>query len=72
MREVDKGNACEPSHMKEAEENTLLSQAADEAEVAYYRRQVDKGNAGEPIHSNEVVVEEWYSDNELLIQYVSD
>ena len=58
--------------MKDAEEKALLSQAADEAEVAYYRRQVDKGNAGEPIHSNEVVVEEWYSDNELLIQYVSD
>ena len=71
-READKGNVCEPSHMKDAEEKALLSQAADEAEAAYYMRQADKGNAGEPIHSNEVVVEEWYSDNELLIQYVSD
>jgi hypothetical protein len=58
--------------MNEAEENTFLSQATDEAEAAYYRRQVDQGNVGEPSHSNEVVVEDWYSDDELLTQYVSD
>ena len=58
--------------MNEAEENMFLSQAADEAEAAYYRQQVDQGNAGEPRHNNEVVVEDWYSDNELLTQYVSD
>jgi hypothetical protein len=58
--------------MNEAKENTLLSQAADEAEATYYRRQVDQGNAGEASHNNEVVVEDWYSDDELLTQYVSD
>ena len=96
-READKGNACEPSHMKEAEDDTArLSElialaeaglqaeedddafftqaveAADEAEAAYYRQKVDHGNACEPSHSNRVVVEDWYSDDELLIQYVSD
>ena len=64
-------NAGEPSHINE-EENTFLSQAADEAEAAYYRRKADQGNAGEPSHSNKVVVEDWYSDDELLTQYVSD
>ena len=28
--------------------------------------------AGEPSHSNRVVVEDWYSNDELLTQYVSD
>ena len=51
---------------------TQATEAADEAEAAYYRRQTDQGNAGEPSHSNEVVVEDWYSGNELLTQYVSD
>jgi hypothetical protein len=46
--------------------------AADEAEAAYYSRQADEGNAGEPSHSNKVVVEDWYSDDELFTQYVSD
>ena len=46
--------------------------AVDEAEAAYYRRQVGQSNAGEPSHSNRVVVEDWYSDDELLTQYVSD
>ena len=54
------------------EENTFLSQAADEAKAAYYRLHADYDNAGEPSHNNEVVVEDWYSDNELLTQYVSD
>jgi len=58
--------------MNEAKENMFLSQAVDEAKAAYYRRQEDQGNAGEPSHSNEVVVEDWYSDDELLTQYVSD
>ena len=51
---------------------TQAAEAADEAEAAYYRRQADQGNAGESSHSNEVVVENWYSDNELLTQYVLD
>ena len=51
---------------------TQAAEAADEAEAAYYRRKVDQGNAGEPSHSNRVVVEEWYSDDGLLTQYVSD
>ena len=50
----------------------FLSQAADEAEAAYYRRKVDQGNASEPSHSNRVVVEDWNSDDELFTQYVSD
>ena len=51
---------------------TQAAAAADEAEAAYYRRQVGQSNTGEPSHSNRVVVEDWYSDNELLTQYVSD
>ena len=58
--------------MNEEKENALLSQAADEAEIAYYRRKADQGIAGDPSHSNRVVVEDWYSDDELLTQYVSD
>ena len=46
--------------------------AADEAEASYYRGQAGPSNAGEPSHSNRVVVEDWYSDDELLTQYVSD
>ena len=55
--------------MSQTEEDMFLTQAveaAGEAEAAYYRRQADQGNAGEPSHSNEVVVEDWYSDDELL------
>ena len=51
---------------------TQAAEAADEAEAAYYRQKADQGNAGEPSHSNRVVVEDWYSDDELLTQYVSD
>ena len=51
---------------------TQATEAAGEAEAAYYRRQVDQGNAGEPSHNNEVVLEDWYSDDKLLTQYVSD
>ena len=56
----------------EEEENTFLSQAVDEAEAAYYRRKADQDNACEPSHSNRVVVDDWYSDDKLLTQYVSD
>ena len=59
----------------EEDDDTFFTQAtetADKAEAAYYRRKVDQGNAGEPSHSNRVVVEDWYSDDELLTQYVSD
>jgi hypothetical protein len=58
--------------MSDAEEDALFSQAADEVETAYYSRWPDQGIAGEPSHSNEVVVKDWYSDDELLTQYVSD
>ena len=71
-RQADQGNVGEPSHMNEEEENAFWSQAADEAKAAYYRRKADQGNAGERSHSNRVVVEDWYSDDELLTQYVSD
>ena len=65
-RQTDQGNTCEPSHMNQMEEDTFLTQAAGEAKATYYRRQTDQGNAGEPSHSNEVVVENWYLDDELL------
>ena len=58
--------------MNEEEENVFLSQATDEAEVAYYRRKADQGNTSDPSHSNRVVVEDWYSDDELLTQYISN
>ena len=51
---------------------TQAAAAADEAEAAYYRRQAGESNAVEPSRSNRVVVEDWYSDDELLTQYVSD
>ena len=46
------------------------AEATDEAEAAYYRRKADQGNVGEPSHNNRVVVEDWYSDDELLTQYI--
>ena len=58
----------------EEDDNAFFTQAAEaagEVEAAYYRRSVDQDNAGEPSHSNEVVVEDWYSNGELLTQYVS-
>ena len=72
-RQINQGNVGEPSHMSQTEEDAFLTKAAEtigEADAAYYRRQADQGNAGEPSHSNEVVVEDWYSDDELLTQYV--
>ena len=61
----------------QAEENddaffTQATEAIDEAEAAYYRRQAGQSNASEPSHGNRVIVEDWYSDDELLTQYVSD
>ena len=58
--------------MNEEEENTFLSQAADEVKAVYYKRKADQGNAGDPSHSNRVAVEDCYSDDELLTQYVSN
>ena len=66
---------AETSLQAEEDDDAFFTQAveaADEAEAAYYRRKADQGNAGEPSHSNRVVVEDWYSDDELLTQYVSD
>ena len=51
---------------------TQAVEAADEAEATYYRRKADHGNVGDPSYSNRVVVEDWYSDDELLTQYVSE
>ena len=51
---------------------TQAIEVIDEAEAAYYRRKADQGNVGEASHSYRVVVEDWYSDDELLTQYVSD
>jgi hypothetical protein len=58
--------------MSEAEGDALFSHAADEVEATYYSPWLDQGIAGEPSHSNEVVIKDWYSDDELLTQYVSD
>ena len=71
-RHASQSNAGEHSHMNEEEENAFLPHAADEAEAAYYRRKADQGNASDPSHNNRVVIEDWYSDDELLTQYVSD
>ena len=57
----------------EEDDDTFFTQATaavDEAEAAYYKRQAGQSNAVEP--SNRVVVEDWYSNDELLTQYVSD
>ena len=51
---------------------TQAIEAVDEVEAAYYRRKADQGNAGDPSHSNRVMVEDWYSYDELLTQYVSN
>ena len=51
---------------------TQVVEAADEAEAAYYKRQADQGNSGDPSHSNRVVVDDCYSDDELLTQYISN
>ena len=51
---------------------TQAAETADKAEAAYYRRKADQRNAGDPSHSNRVVVEDWYSDDELLTLYILD
>ena len=38
LQQADQGNVGKPSHINEAEENMFLSQDADEAKAAYYRR----------------------------------
>ena len=53
---------------KQAEKDAFLSHAADEAEAAYFKRQAVHANAGEPNRRNEVVVEDWDSDDELLFE----
>ena len=45
---------------------TQATEAVDEAKAAYYRRQAGQSNAGEPSHNNRVVIEDWYSNDELL------
>ena len=59
---------------EEEDDDAFFTQAAAavEAEAAYYRRQAGQSNTGEHSHSDRVVVEDWYSDDELLTQYVSD
>ena len=47
--------------MSQTEEDVFLTQAteaAGEAEAAYYRRQADQDNAGEPSYNSTVVVED--------------
>ena len=56
----------------EEDDDAFFTRATDKAEAAYYRRQAGQSNAGEPSYNNRVVVEDWYSDDELLTQYVSD
>jgi hypothetical protein len=53
---------------KQAKEDAFLSQAADEAEDTYFKRQAVHANVGEPNRRNEVVVEDWDSDDELLFK----
>ena len=38
----------------EEDDDAFFTQAADEAEAAYYRRQTDQGNAGEPSHMSQM------------------
>ena len=45
---------------------TQSAEAVDESEATYYRQQAGQSNAGESSHGNSVVVEDWYSDDELF------
>jgi hypothetical protein len=51
------------------EEAELYSQAADEAEAAYYRRQASEAKSVEASKGKEVVVEDSESEDELLTQW---
>ena len=51
---------------------TQATEAADEADDAYYMRHTGQSNACEPSHINKDAVEDWHSDDELLTKYVSD
>ncbi|XP_021315211.1 uncharacterized protein LOC110434808 [Sorghum bicolor] len=57
-----------PTDMTE-EEGQLYSQAAEEAEAAYYERQASEGKAAEASMGKEVVVDDWESEDELLTQW---
>lgn len=61
-------DAWGPIDMTE-EEAELYSQAADEAEAAYYRRQASQAKAVEASKGKEVVVEDSESEDELLTQW---
>jgi hypothetical protein len=57
-----------PTDMTE-EEGQLYSQAAEEAEAAYYERQASEAKAAEASMGKEVVVDDWESEDELLTQW---
>jgi hypothetical protein len=61
-------DAWGPTDMTE-EEAELYSQAADEAEAAYYRREASQANTVEASKGKEVVVEDSESEDELLTQW---
>jgi len=50
-------------------EGHLYSQAAEEAEAAYYERQASEAKAAKASMSKEVVVDDWESKDELLTQW---
>jgi hypothetical protein len=63
--------------LRQAEEDedawfTQAAEAAEQAEVAYNKQKAEQGNAGQASHTDEVIVEEWCSDDdELLTQYMT-
>jgi hypothetical protein len=78
--EADEGGKDEDDNARLSElialaEAGLLAQdkqpkedAADEAEDTYFKRQAVHANVGEPNRRNEVVVEDWDSNDELLFK----
>ena len=76
--EDDTARLSEPIALAEAglqaeeDDDAFFTQVTDEAEATYDRGHGGQSNAVEPSHSNRVVVEDWYSDDELFTQYVSD
>jgi hypothetical protein len=51
---------------------TQAAEATEAAEAAYVKRKAEQGNAGQASHTDEVVVEEWCSDDDkLLTQYMN-
>jgi len=57
-----------PADMIE-EEGQLYSQAAEEAEAAYYERQACEAKAAQASMGKEAVVDDWESEDELLTQW---